>query len=512
MILRVHLHCMLNRQNQIPIELIGEVRMGLFRALTMLVALVVVVEGGRSSTIGVNWGIIASQPLPSDIVVNMLKDNEIKKVKLFDSDWSTVKSLADTNIQVIVAVPNDQLHRFQDYEPAKKWVKENVTKAVDKGVDIRYVAIGNEPFLTSYNGSFTKLTLPAMKNIQEALKESGHGETIKTTIPLNSDVYQGSSDSPSGGDFRSDIKPLMLQIVNFLHAIDSVFMVNIYPYISLYQNPNFPSDFAFFDGGGRTINDNGKSYNNVFDANFDTLVWALKKNGRGDLKIVVGEVGWPTDGEKSANVRYAKRFYEGLMKKLAEKQGTPMRSGPLDVYLFSLLDENMKSVAPGPFERHWGIFTYDGKPKFQFNLNPSPNPSGNQEKKLVAAQGVKYMDNQWCVLDWEAKDLSSLEDSMGWVCARADCSPLLQGASCADLHKKDVASYAFNMYFQMNNQDFGDCDFKGLGRLTTKNATTKNCLFPIQIVSATNSLLATAVSTFLPLALTLRVAATINII
>ena len=44
--------------------------------------------------IGVNWGTQATHKLPPDTVVQMLKDNGIKKVKLFDSDDSTMSALA----------------------------------------------------------------------------------------------------------------------------------------------------------------------------------------------------------------------------------------------------------------------------------------------------------------------------------------------------------------------------------------------------------------------------------
>ena len=196
--------------------------------------------------------------------------------------------------------------------------------------DFRYVAVGNEPFLESYNNSFMETTFPALKNIVKALEAAGHGD-IKTSIPLNADVYESSSTSPSNGDFRGDVKDLMLDIVGFLKDKGAPFIVNIYPFLSLYQNENFPEDFAFFDGGGKSITDNSKTYNNVFDANFDTLVWALKKNGYGDMKIIVGEIGWPTDGHIKANPKIAKKFYDGLMKKLSSNKGTPMRPGAMEV-------------------------------------------------------------------------------------------------------------------------------------------------------------------------------------
>ncbi|KAG9456861.1 hypothetical protein H6P81_001369 [Aristolochia fimbriata] len=432
--------------------------------------------------VGVNWGTMASHIMLPSTVVEMIKANNIKKVKLFDADPWTVSAFAGTGIQVMVAIPNDMLHRMsKDYDNAKDWVKENVTRHLyDGGVDIRYVAVGNEPFLKSYNGSFMKDTFPALQNVQKALDEAGIGKKIKATIPLNADVYEspGEQPVPSTGNFRSDIRPLMQSIVKFLHSNNAPFVVNIYPFLSLYDNPDFPVDFAFLDDQGKSVNDNGKTYNNVLDANYDTLVWSLKRAGVPDLKIIIGEVGWPTDGDKQANVQNAKRFYDGLFKKLASNKGTPLRPGPLDVYLFGLLDEDQKSVAPGNFERHWGIFRFDGRPKFPVDFTGRGN-----DRYLVGAKGVQYLEKKWCVFNKEAQDLSRLGNNVEYACSRGDCTALGYGSSCNGLDALANASYAFNMYFQIQDQDVEACVFEGLAKISSKNMSQGDCLFPIQIES-----------------------------
>ncbi|XP_019058478.1 PREDICTED: glucan endo-1,3-beta-glucosidase 8-like [Tarenaya hassleriana] len=166
---------------------------------------------------------------------------------------------------------------------------------------LRYVAVGNEPFLTSYNGSFVNLTFPALQNVQNALNEARLGH-VKATVPLNADVYDSPANNqvPSAGRFRPDIISQMTEIVDFLGKNNAPFTINIYPFLSLYGSSDFPFDYAFFDGPTQIV-DNGIQYNNVFDANFDTLVSALKAIGHGDMPIIVGEVGWPTDGDKNAN-------------------------------------------------------------------------------------------------------------------------------------------------------------------------------------------------------------------
>ena len=69
----------------------------------------------------------------------------------------------------------------------------------------------------------------------------------------------------------------------------------------------------------------------MFDANYDTLVWALQKNGFGNFPIIVGEIGWPTDGDRNANIEYAQWFNHDFMTHILARKGTPMRPGAVDV-------------------------------------------------------------------------------------------------------------------------------------------------------------------------------------
>ncbi|KAM1485985.1 hypothetical protein ACFX2I_000233 [Malus domestica] len=142
----------------------------------------------------------------------------------------------------------------------------------------------------------------------------------------------------------------MSKILEYLPTHRAPFVVNIYPFLSLSGSSGFPKEFSFFDGGGKTVRDNGDPYNNVFDANYDTLLWALKKAGVPNLDIVIGEVGWPTDGHDYGSKKSAKKFYDGLLKNC-----------------------------------------YDGKPKFPMDL--SSQESGHQMLKGV--EGLKYLQKQW---------------------------------------------------------------------------------------------------------------------
>ncbi|KAJ7966080.1 Glucan endo-1,3-beta-glucosidase-like protein [Quillaja saponaria] len=430
------------------------------------------------SGIGVNWGNQATHPLSPPAVVKLLRNNGIQKVKLFDADAYTLNALSKSGIQVMVGIPNDMLYTLANsVKAAENWVSKNVSAHISSGgVDIRYVAVGNEPFLSTFNGTFEATTLPALQNIQSALIKAGLGNKVKVTVPLNADVYESASSQPSTGDFRTNIHDLMLQIVKFLNDNGAPFTVNIYPFISLYNDVNFPVDYAFFNGYESTINDGGKIYDNVFDANYDTLVWALQKNGFGNMPIIVGEMGWPTDGDRNANLQYAQRFNQGFMTRYNAGKGTPMRPGPFDAYLFSLVDEDAKSIQPGNFERHWGLFYFDGQPKYLLNLG-TINSNG-----LVPARNVHYLAKKWCVLKPSASlDDTQVATSVSYACGRADCTSLGYGTSCGGLDARGNVSYAFNSYYQINDQLDSACKFSSLSMITDRNPSTSDCLFRFMI-------------------------------
>ncbi|KAF2296833.1 hypothetical protein GH714_006492 [Hevea brasiliensis] len=413
--------------------------MGLFCVVFALISLLSVVS--TVSGIGANWGTQATHPLPPDTVVRLLRDNGIQKVKLFDADYDTLRALGKSNIEVMVGIPNDMLLSLAtSMKAAEKWVSKNVSTHIStNNVNIRYVAVGNEPFLETYNGSFLKTTFPALQNVQSALVKAGL-----------SNQFLSDSGSP--------------------------FTVNIYPFISLYSDSNFPVEYAFFDGNATPLNDGGTSYYNMFDANYDTLVYALQKNGFANLPIIVGEIGWPTDGDRNANIFYAQRFNQGFMSHISGGKGTPMRPGPIDAYLFSLIDEDAKSIDPGNFERHWGIFTYDGRAKYSLNLGTT------NSGVLIEAKNVHYLERKWCVMKSSAKiDDPNVAPSVSYACGLADCTSLGYGTSCGGLDARGNISYALNSYYQIQNQLDSACKFENISTITKNDPSTGTCRFEIMI-------------------------------
>lgn len=91
-----------------------------------------------ASGLGVNWGTMASHRLDPELVVKMLQDNGINKVKLFDADDWTVSATQGTNMELMLGIPNDMLQWIaDDYHNAKEWVSENVTEYLTDGINIK---------------------------------------------------------------------------------------------------------------------------------------------------------------------------------------------------------------------------------------------------------------------------------------------------------------------------------------------------------------------------------------
>ncbi|KAK6773903.1 hypothetical protein RDI58_029142 [Solanum bulbocastanum] len=87
------------------------------------------------------------------------------------------------------------------------------------------------------------------------------------------------------------------------------------------------------------------THTNLFTFTYDTLVSALAKAGYGDMEIVVGQIGWPTDGYVSASEANAERFHHSLLQY-----------------------ENKVATDYGPYQRHWGIYKHDGLPKYKIDF------------------------------------------------------------------------------------------------------------------------------------------------
>jgi hypothetical protein len=347
----------------------------------------------------------------------------------------------------------------------------------------RYVAVGDEPFLQSYGEQFHPFVIGAATNIQAALIRANLESKVKVVVPCSYDTFQSESSLPSKGHFRSDLNKTMIQLLTFLSKHSSPFFVTISPFVTLHQNKNISLDFTLFKETAHPHNDSHRTYKNSFDLSYDTIVNALSTVGFPKMDIVVAQIGWPTDGSTNATPSIAETFMKGLMNHLHSKLGTPLRpqNSPIEAYIFSLLDEDQRSITTGNFERHWGIFTFDGQAKYRVDF-------GLGSKNLANAQNVEYLPSKWCVVN-NNKDLSNATARALEACSVADCTALSPGGSCSNISWPGNISYAFNSYYQQHDQRADSCDFGSLGLITIVDPSVDHCRFSVELrTSQSNSL------------------------
>jgi exo-beta-1,3-glucanase (GH17 family) len=327
-------------------------------------------SAGATITIGIDYGRVANN-LPSACqVVSLLQGRGVKNVKIYDADSDVLQAFANTGIEVSVTIPNDQVATFAaDQSAATTWVVNNIQPY--GCTKIGSIAVGNE-YLSDSSLDMTKL-VPAMQNVQTALESLGLAATIQVSTPHSFGVM-GASYPPSAGSFQTQYTAVMKSLLSFLSQKGSVFMVNIYPFFAYRDNPQQISlDYALFNSNASVVYDSGRQYTNLFDAQLDSVVFAMTQLGFGNMSVVVTESGWPSGGGGvGVSVQNAQTYNNNLVKHVLGNVGTPFRPGAnIQTYIFALFNENLKGG--DATETHFGLFYPDQTPVYDINLSPSPS-------------------------------------------------------------------------------------------------------------------------------------------
>ncbi|BAT91160.1 hypothetical protein LR48_Vigan08g194600 [Vigna angularis] len=324
--------------------------------LAVLSSIGVLLTGAES--IGVCYGANGNDLPTRQEVVDLYKSNGIGKIRLYYPDEGALQALRGSNIEVILGVPNDQLQSVTDAGGASDWVNKYV-KAYAGDVKFKYIAVGNEVHPAD---ALAGSVLPALQNIHNAISSANLQGQIKASTAIDTTLL-GNSYPPNDGVFSDGASSYITPIVNFLAENGAPLLANVYPYFAYVDNQqSIGLDYALFTKQGN----NEVGYQNLFDASLDSLYAALEKIGQPNVKIVVSESGWPSEGDAGASVENAGTYYRNLINHV--KGGTPKRpDGPIETYLFAMFDENQKNGAET--ERHFGLFRPDKSPKYQVNFN-----------------------------------------------------------------------------------------------------------------------------------------------
>ncbi|XP_008449141.2 glucan endo-1,3-beta-glucosidase 13 [Cucumis melo] len=431
--------------------------------------------------VGVNYGRIADNLPSPDKVVQLLKSHGIDRIKLFDTESTVLSALSNSNISVVVALPNEHLSSAAaDPSFTDNWVQSNISHFYPS-TKIDAIAVGNEVFVDPNNT--TKFLVPAMQNVYASLQKFNLHNNIKVSSPIALSSL-ASSYPTSSGSFRPDlIEPVIKPMLDLLRQSQSYLMVNVYPFFAYVGNADKISiDYALFrENPGVVDSGNGLKYSNLFEAQVDAVFAAMSAIKYDDVPLVVTETGWPSQGEENeigASTENAAAYNGNLVKRVLTGSGTPLRpKDPLNVYLFALFNENQK---PGPTsERNYGLFYPNEEKVYEISLTGdvvgATPPDSNGSKVEVTGQ-------TWCVAN-ENVGAEKLQAGLDYACGegQADCRSIQQGGACYDPNSLQAhASYAFNSYYQKMKRAAGTCDFGGAAYIVTQPPQYGKCDFPSQ--------------------------------
>ncbi|CAA0812791.1 Glucan endo-1-3-beta-glucosidase 8 [Striga hermonthica] len=386
-----------------------------------------------------------------------------------------IQAFAGSGIELTITIPDWK--KVATYDLAQAWVSQKSPWFGPSNVTC--VMVGTEIIGMAMNDTVLQSRMiDAFNYTQIALNNAGYGH-IKATFP-HPYIILDDFAKPSEATIRETFRTQFVRHLDIIRASGAPVCIEFF-LVELMRVLNITDlSFAISDGrSSHAITDVGDVvYTNVFEVAYDAFAWALEKLGYGDIKFIVTQVGWPTDGFINANAATAERFFEALLPFVASDRGTSKLPGkPINIYIHALTDENLNPPYFA-YGRHWGIYRSNGEPKYRVDL------MGRGRVMFPApARGIKQMPRRWCVLGpTEDEHDGRVEEAYLFACATGDCTSMYPKGSCSGLNRWQNVSYAFNMYFQAFFQDEKACKFDGLGRVVTEDPSTVGCVFPVEVV------------------------------
>lgn len=428
----------------------------------------------RGSTIGVCYGRNADDLPTPDKVAQLVQLHKIKYLRIYDSNIQVLKAFANTGVELMIGISNSDLLPFSQFQSnADTWLRNSILPYYP-ATRITHITVGAE--VTESPNNASSMVVPAMKNVLTALRKAGLHKKIKVSSTHSLGILSRSFP-PSAGAFNSSHAFFLKPMLEFLAENQSPFMVDIYPYYAYRDSPNNVSlDYALFESSSEVIDPNtGLLYTNMFDAQIDALYFALMALNFRTIKIMVTETGWPSKGspkETAATPDNAQTYNTNLIRHVINDTGTPAKPGEdLDVYIFSLFNENRKSGLES--ERNWGLFYPDQTSVYNLDMTGKGAVTMTTETNVTSSNGT------WCIASSTASEMD-LQNALDWACGpgNVDCSAIQPSQPCFEPDNVvSHASFAFNSYYQQNGATDIACGFGGSGIKVNKNPSYDNCLY-----------------------------------
>ncbi|XWS53530.1 hypothetical protein CRYUN_Cryun10bG0009300 [Craigia yunnanensis] len=280
-----------------------------------------------AESVGVCYGMLGNNLPSAGEVIELYKSHNIRRMRLYDPNPAALQALRGSNIEVMLG--------------------SGTVLGANKGT-----------------AGLAQFVLPALVNVFNAIRSAGLQDQIRISTAIDMTLI-GNSFPPSAGAFRGDVRSYLDPIIGHLAWARTPLLANIYTYFSYAGNPRDISlPYAIFTSPSPVIWDQGRGYQNLFDAMLDSLYSALENAGQHSVDVVVSESGWPSAGGFGTSVDNARTYLSNLIRHV--QGGTPKRPGKaIETYLFAMFDENRKEPE---LEKHFGLFSPNKQAKYPLSF------------------------------------------------------------------------------------------------------------------------------------------------
>ncbi|XP_072974523.1 probable glucan endo-1,3-beta-glucosidase BG4 [Typha angustifolia] len=308
------------------------------------------------TSVGVCYGTLGDNlPLSSD-VISLLERCGIYKFRLYNPNLNVLDTLLrQSDRMVSVGVPNEHLSILaSSLDEARNWVAKFYTPY--RRLNIENIVVGNEVV----PGENAQYLVGATRNLYTAFREATFPDMILTTALSSGSLV--NTYPPSQATFSPEAIGVMTDYVNLLKELDmyyNMIYIHVYPYFAYAADPaNVRLDYALFQATEPVFHDGDLAYFNLFDAIYDSFMWAMEKINGQDIYLAVGESGWPSAGNGNFTTpQLAQTYMTNLYQHIVVDNKTPKNSkGMRGVMAFALFNENLK---PPGVEQNFGLFYPD---------------------------------------------------------------------------------------------------------------------------------------------------------
>lgn len=367
-----------------------------------------------SPSIGLDFSTTYANPAPGyGRSVDTVNGLGVTRLRMYDviPEALTEIQAGIPNARVSVAIPNGSVSQLAT-DPAFATSVLGTITPYSSIVDT--IVVGNEVD-TAFSDDLAMVT-NAVKNMQTAIADQQL--TMATTVSFTMGIVTNSYP-PS----NATLNPALAGLTDLLGQLTDHVEIDIYPLITLNENPGIPLAYALgsptcLKSNNCAVVDQDVTYHSLFWAEYDAVRWALNK-ANVSLPLYVGETGWATNSVggafPAANVANAQDYNQNLVNSLLLTGSPKFKLRDFPVNIFEFVDENDKTG--GIFEPYWGLYGFSGNQltaKYSLDLTPSGSARPRFGRVIGTSTGTTGNTSVVARNGWKAFEvISSGDDPAG---------------------------------------------------------------------------------------------------